>query len=106
MDGWISELLKSLKAELEHLYGERLEGVYLYGSYARGEAVGESDVDLLIVLGEVPDYSDEIERTSKLIASLALRHEVSVSRVFVSREDWKRSSGPFLSTARQDAVAA
>jgi predicted nucleotidyltransferase len=106
MDGWVRELLDGLKDGLLRLYGERLDGVYLYGSYARGEANAESDLDLLVVLREVPDYSDEIERTSELIASMALHYDVSVSRVFVSRTDWERAGGPFLSTVRQDAVAA
>ena len=32
------------------LYGERLERVILYGSYARGDFHAESDVDYLVVL--------------------------------------------------------
>jgi predicted nucleotidyltransferase len=41
--------------------GARLKGVYLFGSYARGEAGEESDVDVLIVLDRVESYSQEIE---------------------------------------------
>ena len=37
------------------LYGPRLEGVIVFGSWARGEAADGSDVDLLVVLGrEIP----------------------------------------------------
>ena len=48
---------------LEKIYGERLHRVYLFGSYARGEADEESDVDIAVVLDDVPDYFAEIERT-------------------------------------------
>lgn len=42
----------ALRALLEPL-AKRIEVAFIYGSLARGDAVGESDVDLLVV-GEVP----------------------------------------------------
>ena len=42
--------LQELKAALISLYGERPEGVYLYGSYARGDFTEDSDIDVLLVL--------------------------------------------------------
>jgi len=38
----IKRLLKELKDGLVRIYGDRLKGLYLYGSYARGEAQAES----------------------------------------------------------------
>ena len=46
----ITHLLKELKQALQAIYGDRLRGLYLYGSYARGEEIEDSDVDVLIVL--------------------------------------------------------
>jgi hypothetical protein len=37
VDETVRALLNELKSGLDRIYGERLEGVYLYGSYARGE---------------------------------------------------------------------
>lgn len=104
--GWLGELLSAYKQGLKELYGDRLEGLYLFGSHARGEAHVDSDVDLAIVLDEVRDYGREIRRTSELTASLALRHEVSISSIFVPSVDWKRVEGPFLVNVRSDAIAA
>lgn len=104
--GWVRELLAALKKGLDRLYGERLEGLYLFGSHARGEAQHDSDVDLVVVLDEVADYGGEIRRTSDLTASLALDYEVSISCVFMSRADWQRSESPFLANVRGDAIAA
>jgi len=42
----------ALRALLEPL-AKRIEAAFIYGSLARGDAVGESDVDLLVV-GDVP----------------------------------------------------
>jgi predicted nucleotidyltransferase len=80
----ISELLGKLRRGLEHLYGERLAGVYLFGSFARAEESPASDVDILVVLDEVTDYGQEIERTGHLVSGLSLDYDVSISRVFVS----------------------
>jgi hypothetical protein len=63
-------------------------------------------VDVAIVLDEVRDYAGEIERTSELIGSLALAHDVSISRVFISGADWDRAEGPFLHQVRSHAIAA
>ncbi|MDE3120083.1 MAG: nucleotidyltransferase domain-containing protein [Nitrospirota bacterium] len=106
MTGTIQSLMAELKDGLAVLYGTRLKGVYLYGSYARHEAHHESDVDVLIVLDEIPTYAAEIERTGELISSLSLQHGVSVSRVFVPEVDWVNRETPFLANVREEAVRA
>jgi predicted nucleotidyltransferase len=102
----IEELLGKLRHGLERLYGERLAGIYLFGSYARAEATPESDVDILIVLDEVTDYGQEIEHTGHLICELSLDYDVSISRVFVSTSAWQHRDSPFLSKVRAQAKAA
>jgi predicted nucleotidyltransferase len=102
----IKELLARLRRGLEHLYGERLAGVYLFGSFARGEATSESDVDILVVLDEVIDYGQEIERTGHLVSELSLDYDVSISRFFVSSSAWQHRDSPFLSNVREQARAA
>jgi len=54
------ELLKLIKAALQDAFGGRLKGVVLYGSEARGEAGPDSDVDLLVLLDEVPEYVQDL----------------------------------------------
>ncbi len=102
----LEALMTELRAGLQAMYGDRLKGLYLYGSYARGEADPESDLDVLIVLAGYDRYSAEIGRTSQLISSLCLTYNISVSRVFVSEEKWRSDDSPFLRNARAEAVAA
>jgi len=102
----LHSLLGELKAGLQSLYAGRLHGIYLYGSHARGEGSRESGVDILIVLDEVPSYAAEVDRTGKLIVALSLKYAASVSRVFVSRNDWLQGQSPFLLNAREEAIAA
>lgn len=102
----IRELLARLRRGLEDLYGERLEDVYLFGSYARDKATSESDLDILVVLDEVEDYGREIEHTGELVSSLSLEYEVSISRVFASSSAWRHRDSPFLCNVREHAIAA
>ena len=106
LEDWLRELLAELRRGLEELYGERLKGVYLYGSRARGEAEADSDVDVLIVLDEVYHYCGELDRTAELVSDLSLRYDVSISRVVQSASQWQEGEGPFLVTVREDAIAA
>lgn len=106
METRIRTLMAELKDGLRAICGDRLRGVYLYGSYARGEADPESDVDVLIVLEGYDRYSDEIRRTSDVIASLSLKYDRSVSRVFVPESRWLNDDSPFLRNARPDAMPA
>lgn len=43
-------LLKRVKILLEEAFGDRLQGVVLYGSEARGDASPDSDIDILVLL--------------------------------------------------------
>ena len=51
--------LKSLKDELKNQFG--IEEIALFGSYARGEATEESDVDIAILKMQKKDLSKRLE---------------------------------------------
>lgn len=102
----VRAVLAELKPGLQALYGERLKGVYLFGSYARGEADEESDVDVLVVLDHVSRYAEELDRTSELISTLSLEHGVTLSRVFASEQRWRDEQTMFFLNVREEAVPA
>ncbi|UCC84668.1 MAG: helix-turn-helix domain-containing protein [Gemmatimonadota bacterium] len=99
-------LLRELKAGLALIYSDRLKGVYVYGSYARGERGAESDLDIVVVLDDVGHYAAEVDRTGDLISRLSLGFGVAISRVFVSERDWASGTSAFLANAREEAVPA
>ena len=100
----VQPLLPELKAGLAAIYGDRLSGVYLFGSYARGEEDRESDVDVLVLLDEIRHYAEEVDRTGALGSRLSLKYGVSISQVFMRESDWRRGETPFLANVREEAV--
>jgi predicted nucleotidyltransferase len=100
----LSNLLATLRLELFRLLGERLEAVYIYGSWARGDARPDSDIDILIVLKDEFDYAEMLNRTIDLVADLSLEQDVVISRAFVTKARFEREMSPFLMNVRRDAV--
>ena len=58
-DGQLSRLLDTLTEELQRQLGSDLGLLILYGSYARGEAQLDSDVDLFVVLRQASEAAYE-----------------------------------------------
>lgn len=82
-------LVREFRERLAAVYGERLKGVYLYGSYARGEASEDSDIDVAVVLSGPVDRRLEDEGNSDLIGDLSLRENCVLMPVFISEDDFR-----------------
>ena len=106
MSGDTRTLLGEVQAYLAKLYGARLRGVYLYGSYARGDQDAESDFDVLVVLDDFTSYGTEVDSAAERTSALSLQYGVSISEVFVREQDWQTCDSPFLRNVREEAVAA
>ncbi len=100
----LNDLIAELKIELDGVYGDRLKGLYLYGSYARGEEDDESDLDILVVLEQLDRYAAEVNRTGELTSDLSLKYGITISPVFVRETEWLHGDTPFLSNVRDEAI--
>ncbi len=65
----------------EHI---RLDRIVLFGSYARGEATAESDLDLIVVS---PDFGENIFNDSSLLYRCMPRHVFGVDALPRTPED-------------------
>jgi predicted nucleotidyltransferase len=102
----IEKILRELKNGLVEIYGDQLKAVYLYGSYARGDAhPPDSDIDVMIVLKGEFDYWEASKRSSELIASLSLENDVVISRTFASETIYANSRMPLYINVRKEGVA-
>jgi type I restriction enzyme S subunit len=105
MPARIKKLLKELKQGLVHIYGEQLKAVYLYGSYARGDNIEGSDLDVLVILKDLQRRAAEIRRTSELIGSLSLDFEVTISPLFMRENEWTTNRFSLLRNIKAEGMA-
>lgn len=81
----IAALAREFAEGIRALYGDRLDKVILFGSYARGEQHEESDVDFLVVLNDKKiNAFAEINRMSGISAELGLKFNFWISTVPIS----------------------
>jgi predicted nucleotidyltransferase len=66
------ELLNRIKNCLRDAYGDRLQGVVLYGSEARGEAEEDSDIDLLVLLSGPVQFGKDLRTNIDVLYDLQL----------------------------------
>ncbi len=100
----LQALLGQLDWELAALYGERYQGLVLFGSYARGEADEGSDVDLLVLLeGEVKRWKEYL-RAEPITWPLSLESGYVLSLMPVNVEDYRSAWKPFLMNARKEGM--
>jgi predicted nucleotidyltransferase len=63
-------VLKRFRAELDKLYGDRIERVVLFGSRARGDARPDSDYDVAVFLKDDVDRWQEIDRIVPIVLDI------------------------------------
>ena len=100
----LHEILQEFRHGLESIYGPRLAGLVLFGSQARGDALPDSDIDVMVVLhGDVHPLK-EAHRISRFRGDLCLRHNVVITCVYVSAEDADAAENPLLQNIRAEGV--
>ena len=55
-------------------YGDKIREIILYGSYARGEASKDSDIDLLVLIDDTINPSDVRRSLSDLLFDILLEN--------------------------------
>ena len=78
--------------------------VILFGSYARGEADGGSDLDFLVVEQEIPDPAGEYLRLHRAASGVEVGVDIVLMTVaeFEKKRDWW--STPVYSAVREGKV--
>lgn len=100
----LDEALRELKRQLEALYGERLKGLYLFGSRARGDAEPDSDVDVAVVLDDYESAFAEIRRMSRIGARLSLTLDLNLSLIPIDAAHWATGASLFVRNVAREGV--
>ncbi|MCK4292256.1 MAG: nucleotidyltransferase domain-containing protein, partial [Planctomycetes bacterium] len=66
----------------------------------------DSDIDIAIILDEIPDRFAEHERTSQLGSDVSLEYDTLVSFLFVSQADYQRGRFAVHRTIKEEGILA
>jgi len=83
-----------------------VKNIVLYGSWVRGDATEESDIDLIIVLEGKVITGEEIDRIINIITDINLKCDVLISLYPVSEEDYSTVNSPLLINERREGITA
>ena len=76
----LDRLLSETGIELKKIFGSKLNDLFLYGSYARGDFDDESDIDVMALVDINKDELAKYRRTiSEIANNIDLKYDVLLS---------------------------
>ena len=97
-------LLRRIKASLEAAFGDRLRGVVLYGSEARGEATPDSDIDIMVLLTGPVALGRDLRTIIDALYPLQLEMDRILEAFPVDEEDYLRGEYAWYREAQKDGI--
>lgn len=101
----VFEIARSVADDLRRLYGERLQRVILFGSWARGDANEESDLDLCVVLDEVPSPWEELRRMDDIMWRHTFANDIVVTALPLSLSQLESKEWPVTRNLEAEGLA-
>lgn len=93
----LSRITDRFATELKERLGEKVLGIYLFGSAAKGTATEESDIDILVVYSDIEER-DLLEVASEISFKIVCKEGKLIETVPMSKKEYEQSLGrsPFL----------
>ncbi len=100
------DLLRRIRDSLRAAHGERLRGVILYGSEARGEATGTSDVDVLVLLDGPVSLGRDLRTNIDAVYPLVLETGRPIHARPVNVDTYEAGEFPLYRAAKREGIPA
>jgi len=100
----IATLLKSFQADLLKVYGEHLQKIILFGSYARGDFREGSDIDLLLLFDENYNATTKDDEIYDKIAAIILENNYVISLIPTSMQLFETKKAPLYLNIQKEGI--
>jgi predicted nucleotidyltransferase len=96
--------LQKCRRTLHRLYGNRLKGLVLYGSCARGSDDSDSDIDLMVLLDGPVDAAQELRHIWEVLYPVQLESDRLLSVIAVDAICYTRGDYALYRHARAEGI--
>lgn len=103
----IQLLLADMVSRIQYLLGDKVKKVVVYGSYARGEADKNSDIDIMVMVNENSEKLRQYRSSVLDIqVDLSLEYDIVVSIMLQSVEEYNQWLPvlPFFQNVEREGV--
>ncbi|MBU4212119.1 MAG: nucleotidyltransferase domain-containing protein, partial [Verrucomicrobia bacterium] len=100
------EVAAMVRERLQTVFNDRLRGVVLYGSEARGAATAESDIDVLVLLAGPIDYGSDLCACIDAVYPLALDWERPINPEPADIREFEAAEWPLYEKAKAEGILA
>lgn len=107
MEERVKNITTEVNDELLQLFGNKIERIILYGSYARGDFTLESDVDIMILLNcDQKEIAEKRKEISRVASRIGLRYDVMISLLARNRREFENNMEyqPFYQNIEREGV--
>lgn len=93
---------------LRETFGDEFTTAIVFGSYARGEASKDSDLDLLVVLKAMDDYWEAKKMIEDVVYANTFGNDVPlvIAPVLIDEKEYLTGSSPLLMNVRKEGRRA
>ena len=98
------QVLKEIRSRLNKTFGDRLRGVLMYGSRARGNAEQQSDLDLMVLLDGPVRLGRDLETIIEALYPVQLEIEHTIHALPVSFSTFEAGLYSIYRNAKQEGV--
>ena len=102
----VNFILEKCKHILSAYYGDKFQGLILYGSMARGQTDNFSDIDLLVLLNTPFNYFQELRKIVELLYPVQLESENLISAKPAAKEEFESGRILLYRLAKREGLAA
>jgi len=87
----LDSITKEMVACYNNYYGTNIVGIFLYGSYARGDYDNESDIDITaVVKGDRVELQNKLKFIWDFSADVGLEHDVIISPTVIPYDEYEK----------------
>ncbi len=101
----INPALSAFTNAVRTLYGNRLERIVLFGSFARGTAHEGSDIDVAVVLKGSIQAGLEIDQMSDILFEVNLAFGTFITIFPLASDRFHKERSPLLINIRKEGIA-